>query len=67
MKAVKAIVKILVVLVVLTLLGGAGYMEYYVQRHGDKAVFSYSVMTACLGAIVALALVAFFRAKQAEQ
>ena len=50
----------------LALLGGAGYMEYYVQRHGDKAVFSYSIMTACLGAIVALALFTFFRAKQAE-
>ena len=50
----------------LALLGGAGYMEYYVQRHGDKAVFSYSIMTACLGAIVALALFTFFRAKQDE-
>ena len=28
--------------------GGAGYMEYWVQRHGDQAVFSYSVMSACL-------------------
>ena len=51
----------------LALLGGGGYMEYYVQRHGDKAVFSYSIMTACLGAIVALALFTFFRAKQAEE
>ena len=32
--------------------GGAGYMEYWVQRHGDQAVFSYSVMTGCLAAIV---------------
>ena len=37
-------------------LGGAGYMEYYVQRHGDLAVFSYSVMSACLLAAVGLAL-----------
>ena len=29
-------------------LGGAGYMEYHVQRHGDQAVFAYSVMSACL-------------------
>lgn len=29
-------------------LGGAGYMEYYVQRHGDQAAFAYSVMGACL-------------------
>ena len=28
--------------------GGAGYMEYWVQRHGDQAIFSYSVMTGCL-------------------
>lgn len=30
------------------LLGGAGYMEYHVQRHGDQAVFAYSIMSACL-------------------
>lgn len=29
-------------------LGGAGYMEYYVQRHGDQVFFAYSVMAACL-------------------
>lgn len=29
-------------------LGGAGYMEYHVQRHGDQAAFAYSVMSACL-------------------
>ena len=35
-------------------LGGAGYMEYYVQRHGDRAPLAYSVMTACLvGAVLA--------------
>ena len=38
------------------LLGGAGFMEYYVQRHGDLAVFSYSVMSVCLIFIVGLAL-----------
>jgi prolipoprotein diacylglyceryltransferase len=27
--------------------GGAGFMEYWVQRHGDQAVFSYSIMGAC--------------------
>ena len=32
--------------------GGAGFMEYWVQRHGDQAVFSYSVMSACLVALV---------------
>ena len=34
--------------------GGAGYMEYWVQRHGDQAVFSYSVMTGCLVVMVLL-------------
>jgi prolipoprotein diacylglyceryltransferase len=38
------------------LLGGAAYMEYYVQRHGDMAGFSYSVMSGCLAAVVALGL-----------
>lgn len=37
-------------------IGGAGFMEYYVQRHGDLAVFSYSVMSACLLAVVGLTL-----------
>ena len=49
------------------LLGGAGYMEYYVQRHGDKAVLSYSVMTACLGAIVLLAIGTSSLTKKAER
>ena len=34
------------------LAGGAGYMEYWVQRHGDQAVFSYSIMTACLAVML---------------
>lgn len=29
-------------------LSTAGYMEYYVQRHGDQALFAYSVMSGCL-------------------
>lgn len=37
-------------------LGGAGYMEYYVQRRGNEAVFAYTVMSACLGGVVALTL-----------
>ena len=36
------------------LLGGAGYMEYYVQRHGDQAAFAYSIMGTCLVGIVAV-------------
>lgn len=45
----------------LVLMGGAGYMEYYVQRHGDLALLSYSVMTACLSAVVVLALITYAR------
>lgn len=35
------------------MLGGAGFMEYWVQRHGDQALFSYSVMGICLLGMVA--------------
>ena len=37
-------------------LGCAGYMEYYVQRHGDQAAFAYSVMSAALAVVVLLVL-----------
>ena len=36
------------------LIGGAGYMEYYVQRHGNQAVFAYSVMSGCLTGVLVL-------------
>ena len=45
---------IVIWVVILALLGGAGYMEYYVQRHGDQAFFAYSIMSACLGAALML-------------
>ena len=41
----------------LAAIGGAGYMEYHVQRHGDQALFAYTIMTACLVVAVALSLV----------
>ena len=42
----------------LATLGGAGYMEYYVQRHGDQALTAYSIMGACLaGTILVTALI----------
>lgn len=41
---------------ILACLGGAGYMEYHVQRHGSQALFAYSVMSACLTVAVALGL-----------
>lgn len=40
----------------LAMFGGAGYMEYYVQRHGNEAAFAYSVMSACLIAMVLLTI-----------
>ncbi len=47
-------------------LGGAGFMEYYVQRHGDLAFFSYSVMTICLAAAVGSALTMEHLAENAD-
>ena len=38
------------------LLGCAGYMEYYVQRHGNQAALAYSVMSVALCGYLALAL-----------
>lgn len=41
---------------ILALIGCAGYMEYHVQRHGDQALFAYTVMSLSLAAVVALSL-----------
>ena len=41
----------------LGMMGGAGYMEYYVQRHGDQAAYAYSIMGACLAGIGLMVLV----------
>lgn len=41
------------------LLGGAGYMEYFVQRHGGRALLGYCVMAACLGAFTVLSLLTY--------
>lgn len=43
-------------LLMLALLGCAGYMEYYVQRHGNQTTLSYSIMGVCLCAYVVLVL-----------
>lgn len=43
--------------VMAALIGCAGYMEYHVQRHGNEAVFAYSVMSICLLLVVLLTLV----------
>lgn len=44
-------------LVILGMMGLAGYMEYYVQRHGNEALFAYSLMGFGLVVIVLVALV----------
>ena len=50
------------------LVGGAGFMEYWVQRHGDQAVFSYSVMTVCLvGLTVITCLVRLLAVKRERE
>lgn len=46
----------LIWLLQLVMVGGAGFMEYYVQRHGREALFSYVVMSVCLADYVALTL-----------
>ena len=51
----------------LAMMGGAGYMEYYVQRHGDQAAFAYSVMAPCLLGIVLITLVIRAMAVSAER
>lgn len=51
-------------LAMLGCLGGAGYMEYYVQRHSDTGLFSYSIMTACLAALAALASFEYARSME---
>ena len=42
---------------ILALLGGAGYMEYHVQRHGREALFAYSAMGICLTLVVIQTLI----------
>ena len=42
------------------MMGVAGYMEYYVQRHGNEAAFAYSLMSGGLIAIVLMTLVIRF-------
>ena len=39
------------------LLGGAGLMDYWVQRHSHQALFSYRVMSICLVGVVVMTCV----------
>ena len=52
---------------ILGLLGGAGYMEYHVQRHGREALFAYSVMGICLVWTVFFSLIIRYLAVRAEE
>lgn len=49
------------------LFGLAGYMEYYVQRHGRLAFFSYDVMEHCLVIITVLAILLWRKAVPKEK
>jgi len=40
----------------LAMFGLAGYMEYFIQNNGTKALLGYSIMSACLVVIVLLSL-----------
>ena len=48
--------QILLWLLIAACVGCAGFMEYYVQRRGNEAVFAYSVMSGCLLLVIALVL-----------
>ena len=45
-------------------IGCGGFMEYYVQRRGNEAVFAYSVMSGCLLGVIALTLLIRFLAEK---
>ncbi len=48
-------------------IGCGGFMEYYVQRRGNEAVFAYSVMSGCLMGVIALTLLIRYLAVQKEE
>lgn len=54
-------------LLIAAAMGGAGFMEYYVQRRGNEAAFAYSVMSGCLLAIILLTLLIRMIAVRAER
>lgn len=49
------------------LLGRAGYMEYYVQRHADQAGYAYAVMAVCMASVAALGVLAWYLAWRRER
>lgn len=46
------------------LLGMSGYMEYYVQRHGDLAAMCYTVMGSCMAAVAIIGLTVRYLAER---
>lgn len=52
---------------ILALMGGAGFMEYFVQRHGRLALFAYMVMEHCLVAIVVLGILLWHISNQERE
>lgn len=50
-------------LVIACLLGGTGYMEYFIQRHGKLAALGYGIMASCLVGILVFGLL-LWRAAQ---
>lgn len=54
-------------LLIVIAIGGAGYMEYYVQRRGNEALFAYSVMSGCLLFVILLTLLIRFLAVRVEK
>ncbi|MEF2838686.1 MAG: prolipoprotein diacylglyceryl transferase family protein, partial [Oscillospiraceae bacterium] len=47
-------------------IGCGGFMEYYVQRRGNEAVFAYSVMSGCLIGVILLTLLIRYLAIKKE-
>ena len=45
-------------------IGCGGFMEYYVQRRGNEAVFAYSVMSGCLIFVILLTLLIRYLAEK---
>ena len=59
--------QVLLWIVIAAGIGCAGFMEYYVQRRGNEAVFAYSIMSGCLLGVIVLALLIRFLAVTAER
>lgn len=53
--------------VIAALIGGAGYMEYHVQRHGNEALFAYTIMSICLLLVVCLTVFMRHTAEKASE